>query len=87
MFVFQENKGYNLRNDIYLAIRWMKNTYFGTETIMNLGPKYDIYFPKNKKAANLNTLVGSKRNLPFSNCITKNYTLKPTSALCIVLFY
>lgn len=63
MFAFQENKGYNLRNDMYLAIRWMKNTYFGTETIMNLGPKYETYFPKNKKSCKLKYFSGIKKKL------------------------
>ena len=39
VFIFQENENYNLRSGTHLMNRNIHTTYFGTDTITNLGPK------------------------------------------------
>ena len=39
VFIFQENKNYNLRSGPHLTTRNIHTAHFGTDTITNLGPK------------------------------------------------
>ena len=41
VFIFQENKNYDLRSGTHLANRNIHTVYFGTDAITNLGPKYE----------------------------------------------
>ena len=40
VFIFQENKNYDLRSDTHLANRNMSIAHFGTDTITNLRLSY-----------------------------------------------
>ena len=53
IFHFQENENYNLRSGTNLAFRNMSTTFFGKETVSNLGVKIWPLLPEKLKNASL----------------------------------
>ena len=74
MFVFQENKTYNLRNGNHLARKNIQTTQYGIESGSNLGAKLWNLLPRETKKSSFLTI--------FKNKIRKWIPEKCPSKLC-----